>query len=287
MSRAINKHFISGHLTADATYNISQNGTVFYHFNVAVNERTQKGDTITNYIRVTYLSKNDTYVKDYLKKGAPVYCIGSLQNNSYEKDGKKYYSNNLLVGFNDESVLWHGLNCNQNISIMMGRISSELDYRAASDNGKAYCSFNVAIDRNTKPDDNGKIPADFIQVKCFGNKADFASSYFNKGALIHVIGSINTSTYVKKDGTKEESIAVVAKEISFAEKKKEDVSQQTTTQEQQNALQQDIPQDQYIATQEIPSQISDNRFSDFGGFSSFDKDNPFENFDLDGHLPFS
>lgn len=323
MSRAINKAFIGGHLTQNPEIRSSQSGVTFAHFRVAANRRPSKNvpNPGADFIDVTLVGQEADYAAKNLKQGSPFYGVGRLQSGSFlGNDGKKHYTYEVRVGADGNTIMWSNISINFNLALLMGRISTDIDYRAGNgDNSKSYCTFNVAMDRDVKADENGNRPADFIPVKCFGYWADFVSKNFTKGSMIHVVGRIDTSSFDKQDGTKGYSTAVIAETVDFAEKKKENQNQAPQQQApqyqsvpqgmpgqyapQQNAPQYQTPQQaapQYQSVpqgmpqpapqQNAPGQYTPQQtpFGNFGG--GFAGDDPFAGmggFNLDGNLPFN
>ncbi len=100
--------------------------------------------------------------------------------------------------------------------ILIGRLTAD-----PTINDRITCaSFNLAVDRKYKKD--GEQNADFISCKMLGEKrADFANRYLRKGTKIVVTGSIQTSSYTKKDGAKVYTTDVIVDSTEFAESKNE------------------------------------------------------------------
>lgn len=87
----INSAVVSGRLTRDAEYRQFQNGGVI-SFTVAVN-RSQKGQDgqwhdVPSFIDVKRWSKT-AGLQPYLKKGSQVCVQGSVEQETWEKDGQK------------------------------------------------------------------------------------------------------------------------------------------------------------------------------------------------------
>ena len=57
--------------------------------------------------------------------------------------------------------------------------------------------------------------ADFIDIVCWRQTAEFVCRYFTKGSLIAVEGQLQTRTYQAKDGTNRYVVEVVADNVSF------------------------------------------------------------------------
>lgn len=92
MAQDINSAVITGRLTKDAEYRQFQNGGVI-SFTVAVN-RQQKGQDgqwhdVPSFIDVKRWSKT-AGLQPYLKKGSQVCVQGSIEQESWEKDGQKH-----------------------------------------------------------------------------------------------------------------------------------------------------------------------------------------------------
>jgi len=87
-----------------------------------------------------------------------------------------------------------------NVCILIGRLTKdpELSYTPA---GVAISKFTIAVDRNTKPDDEGKREADFINCVAFRHSAEFCANYLGKGRLIAVRGRLQIRKWQAQDGT--------------------------------------------------------------------------------------
>lgn len=80
--------------------------------------------------------------------------------------------------------------------------------------GVSVTSFRIAVDRSyVKSGEERK--ADFIDIVCWRQQAEFVCRYFGKGSLIAVEGQLQTRTYQAKDGTNRYVVEVVADNISF------------------------------------------------------------------------
>lgn len=87
----------------------------------------------------------------------------------------------------------------------VGRLSRDPELRY-TDNGIAYCYFDIAI--------NDKDDVDYITIKTWRNKAEAAAEYLKKGRLISVEGSLKVDKVDDK-----ERIYVKAYSIEFLDKK--------------------------------------------------------------------
>lgn len=97
--------------------------------------------------------------------------------------------------------------------ILMGRLVSDPELKTTG-TGISVTSFRIAVDRNyVKQGEERK--ADFFDIVCWRNQAEFVCRYFGKGAMIAIDGQLQSRTYQAKDGTNRYVVEVVADNISF------------------------------------------------------------------------
>lgn len=104
---------------------------------------------------------------------------------------------------------------------LVGRISTDLELRYTGSN-KAYCRFNLAVNRMNEG-------TDFIPITVWGKPAENLVSYQNKGSLILVDGSISMNNYTDKDGNNRTSFEVMTSNVQFLGNKKT-IDEMTTSQ---------------------------------------------------------
>lgn len=106
--------------------------------------------------------------------------------------------------------------------ILMGRLTRDPDMRyTQGENGMAIARFTLAVDRR-RVNQDGIRDADFISCVAFGRLAEFAEKYLHQGIKIVLAGRIQTGSYTRKDGDKEQRVYttdVVAEDLEFAESK--------------------------------------------------------------------
>ena len=103
--------------------------------------------------------------------------------------------------------------------ILMGRLVAAPELKTTS-SGISVTSFRIAVDRNyVKQGEERK--ADFIDIVCWRQTAEFVCRYFGKGAMIAVEGQLQTRTYQAKDGTNRYVVEVVADNVSFTGERRE------------------------------------------------------------------
>lgn len=100
--------------------------------------------------------------------------------------------------------------------ILMGRLCADPEFRQTT-SGVPVCRIRVAVDRPFRKDQERQ--ADFINVTCWRNTAEFVSRYFSKGKMIIVEGSLRNNDYTDNNGVKHYTMDVQADNVSFGESK--------------------------------------------------------------------
>jgi len=97
--------------------------------------------------------------------------------------------------------------------ILMGRLVSDPELKTTG-TGVSVTSFRIAVDRSyVKQGEERK--ADFFDIVCWRNQAEFVCRYFGKGSMIAIDGQLQSRTYQAKDGTNRYVVEVVADSVSF------------------------------------------------------------------------
>ena len=101
MSRGVNKVILIGHLGGDAEYRQSQSGMGVARCNMATSrvwndDQGQKQER-TEWHRVIFFNRLAEIASQYLKKGMQIYIEGELRTSSWEKDGVRRYSTDIIV----------------------------------------------------------------------------------------------------------------------------------------------------------------------------------------------
>ena len=113
-----------------------------------------------------------------------------------------------------------------NVSIVGNLVRDvELKYSAS---GVAFANLTVAVQRQFK-NANGERESDFISCKAFKHTAEALANYTKKGDKIGIVGSIQTGSYEKSDGTRVYTTDVAVSSITFLEKKKDNDGQAAQT----------------------------------------------------------
>lgn len=94
----MNKVFLMGRLTADPEMGTTAGGTMVARYTLAVNRtRRQDGQQEADFLRCIAFGKGAEFVKNHLFKGIKMAVIGRIQTGSYEKDGVRYYTTDIVV----------------------------------------------------------------------------------------------------------------------------------------------------------------------------------------------
>lgn len=109
-----------------------------------------------------------------------------------------------------------------NVVALNGRLTAAPELRHTSTD-IPVTSFTLAVDRSYVKA-GAERQADFIDIVCWRNTAEFASKYFKKGQLVAVEGSIQTRTYTDSQGNKRKAFEVVANNVHFAEPRRDNYS---------------------------------------------------------------
>ena len=104
-----------------------------------------------------------------------------------------------------------------NIVALMGRLTRDPEMRKTPQ-GVSVATFTVAVDRSFVKQGEDR-QADFIDIVCWRNTAEFVCKYFHKGSMIALNGSIQTRTYQDKNGNNRKAFEIVADNVHFASSK--------------------------------------------------------------------
>lgn len=149
-----------------------------------------------------------------------------------------------------------------NVVVLMGRLVADPQMRQTP-RGDNVVTIRIAVDRNRK-DATGQYPTDFIDVTAWRQSAEFISRYFTKGSLIVVEGSLQSRTYVDKNGNNRTAYEVLASNVSFAPRNQGNQGGQTGQGGYAPRPQADAaPQEYARPTQEPPMNYSSGSNDDF------------------------
>lgn len=133
-----------------------------------------------------------------------------------------------------------------NVVALMGRLVYEPELKTTP-SGINVCSFRVAVDRSFTRQGE-ELKADFIDIVAWRQTAEFVCKYFQKGSVIAIEGSLQTTSYQDKNGNNRTKVEVVASNVSFCGSKAaeravvKDFDQQTANHVQEAKVAQSAPQ---------------------------------------------
>ena len=102
-----------------------------------------------------------------------------------------------------------------NSCTFMGRLTKDAEIRTTQ-SGKMVASFIIAVDRDFDRD-----KTDFISCTAWGKLGEIVGTYYKKGMLVVVCGSLQSRSWKDKDGNNRISWEINLKDGYFAESKKE------------------------------------------------------------------
>ena len=93
----MNSVVLMGRLTKDpeVRYSQGENSTCIARYSLAVDRRTKEKQT--DFINIIAFGKSGEFAEKYLHKGMKILVSGRIQTGSYEKDGKKVYTTDVVA----------------------------------------------------------------------------------------------------------------------------------------------------------------------------------------------
>ena len=90
----MNQFYFSGRYTKDPE--VSMSGDIkIAKFSIAVDRRNK--DKTADFFNLTAFAGTADFIDQYCKKGMKMLFRGHVNNNNYEKDGRKIYQNSFIV----------------------------------------------------------------------------------------------------------------------------------------------------------------------------------------------
>jgi single-strand DNA-binding protein len=105
-------------------------------------------------------------------------------------------------------------------TIIIGRTTKEPEIRQTQ-SGVSVATFTIACDRNFK-NAQGEKETDFFNIVCWRGLAETVGRYLGKGRLVAVSGRLQNRSYEAKDGTKRYITEIVASEVQFLDRAKDE-----------------------------------------------------------------
>lgn len=92
----MNSVVLMGRITKDLELKTSQSGTSFMSFTIAINRKLSKEKEV-DFISCKCFGKTSENIAKFFSKGAMIAVEGRIQTGSYEKDGHKVYTTDVMV----------------------------------------------------------------------------------------------------------------------------------------------------------------------------------------------
>lgn len=103
--------------------------------------------------------------------------------------------------------------------ILIGNLAADPESRTTQ-SGIAQCTLRLAVQRRFA-NQQGVREADFFNIVCWRQTAEFCSRYLSKGRKIAVEGSLQTRSYDAQDGSKRYVTEVIADNVEFCDSRPE------------------------------------------------------------------
>ena len=91
----MNKVILVGRLTDNPDVRVTNDGLKIARFRLAVDRRFKRGES--DFINCVSFGKQADFSENYMSKGKKFGVIGRIQTGSYEKDGRKIYTTDVVV----------------------------------------------------------------------------------------------------------------------------------------------------------------------------------------------
>lgn len=102
-----------------------------------------------------------------------------------------------------------------NIAIIQGRPVRDPELNTAK-SGKVFCKVRIACDKPYRGKDAPR-KTDYFDVVVFGKLAQTVYNNLAKGALVTVMGRLETNDWLDKVGNKHESVNIIANNVTIHE----------------------------------------------------------------------
>ena len=113
--------------------------------------------------------------------------------------------------------------------ILTGRLISDDFQKFQSSKGIISLTFKIALIEQTKK-------TNFIDIVCFDKIANNITKYIKKGDLLEIEGKLNNSKYTTKDGKTIYKTEIIAKNITFSVKSKNNENNKQDENNEENIL---------------------------------------------------
>lgn len=93
----MNECFLSGRLTKNPECKYTQNQLAIVRATLAVDRYVKNGESQTDFVSLTAFGGTAERLEKYTFKGSKIFVKGSIKTGSYEKNGQKVYTTDVIV----------------------------------------------------------------------------------------------------------------------------------------------------------------------------------------------
>ena len=93
----MNKVILIGRITKDLELRQTTSGTEVLRFSVAVDRYSKDKENDTDFISCIAFGKSASFIGNYFSKGRMIAIEGNIKTGSYEKNGQKVYTTDVIV----------------------------------------------------------------------------------------------------------------------------------------------------------------------------------------------
>ena len=120
--------------------------------------------------------------------------------------------------------------------LLIGNLTRDPDVKMMT-NGRPVCNFGLALNRSYKDaEGNKKDETTFVDVECYGPRAEAVGRFFTKGRAIFVEGRLKLDQWESKEGEKRSAIRVVLDNFEFVDSRQESQNNQSDVNATSSAL---------------------------------------------------
>ena len=131
--------------------------------------------------------------------------------------------------------------------LLIGNLTRDPDVRMMT-NGRPVCNFGLALNRTYKDaEGNRKDETTFVDVECFGPRAEAVGRFFTKGRAIFVEGRLKLDQWETKEGEKRSAIRVVLDNFEFVDSRQEATGTNAGRSDDKISAQESTPREKQVA----------------------------------------
>ncbi len=209
----MNKAILIGNLGKDIEVRHTTIDHTVATLSLATTEKI-KDQSQTEWHRVILYGKLVELCDSCLKKGAQVYVEGKSRKKTWEKDGIKRYTTEIVAS--QIILLGSGTNLGVNKAIFIGRLGIDPEIRYTKE-GLAVA--NISLATNEKNGDG--FETQWHRIIALGKLAEVCERYLEKGRQICIEGRFRTRSW-EKDGVTRSSTEVIAAHLEMLGSKQTD-----------------------------------------------------------------